>query len=52
MSCPYMCIPHERCAYRDQKSASDPLELEYQIAMSRHGFWNLNLGPLQEHLNR
>lgn len=36
-------------AYRDQKRASEPLEVEYRrLWAAQHGGWKLNLGPLQK----
>jgi hypothetical protein len=44
----YLCTTCVPGAYRDQKRASDPLELVtcgYELPC---GWWELNLGPLEE----
>lgn len=46
--CVWVCA-HECSAWRDQKGALDPLELELQAVLNRlTWFQELNLGPLEE----
>ena len=44
----YLCTVYMPGAFRGQKRASDPLELELTVVVSHYGCWESNPDPLQE----
>lgn len=46
--CMYVCVPHVWNAFRGQKRAPDPLELELQVLIASVWMLGTNPGPLQE----